>query len=351
MFEEILKEKSSWEILKSTSLPIAIYGTGNGADKVLEEFKQLGITIQGVVASDGFVRNRTFHGFTVKSISDFEKEYGDFVIALCFASPLKEVINNIKALSQKHMVIMPSVPVYGDEIFNKAFLEKHLEKIERAYTLLADQQSRLVFENIIKFQITGDLKYAFNCETDKNEAFNILKLNSKESFLDLGAYRGDTVDEFLMNVDDYEKIVAVEPDERTFKKLSLHCENFKNTTTLNNAIWSESTILTFDDNKGRGSSAQSKGKEILAITVDSIFEKYGKFTYINIDVEGAEKEMLQGAKHSLQQEKPKLCMAVYHRSQDIFSLVNEINKINPEYKFYLRHHPHISFWDTNLYCI
>lgn len=351
MFKEFLKEKSSWEILKDTSMPIAIYGTGNGADKVLEEFDKLGITIQGVVASDGFVRNRTFHGFTVKSISDFEKEHGDFVIALCFASPLKDVIDNIKAISQKHTVIMPSVPVYGDEIFNKSFLEEHLEEIEKAYTLLADHQSRLVFKNIIKFQITGDLKYAFNCETDKNEAFDILNLNNKESFLDLGAYRGDTVDEFLNNVTDYEKIVAVEPDERTFKKLNLHCEKFKNTITLNNAIWSENTTLTFDDNKGRGSSAHNKGKEIFAITVDDIFEKHGKFTYINVDVEGAEKEMLQGAKHSLQQVKPKMCMAVYHRSQDIFSLINEINTINPNYEIYLRHHPHISFWDTNLYCI
>jgi hypothetical protein len=125
----------------------------------------------------------------------------------------------------------------------------------------------------------------------------------------------------------------------------------KNTVTLNNAIWSECITVTFDDNKGRGSSAQSNGKEIEALTVDNIFENYGNFTYINIDVEGAEKEMLQGAKYSLQQAKPKMCMAVYHRSRDIFSLVNQVNEINPDYKLYLRHHPHISFWDTNLYCI
>lgn len=350
MFKALLKEKSSWEILKDTSLPIAIYGTGNGADKVLAEFEKLGIKIQGVVASDGFVRSRTFHGFTVKSISDFEKEYDDFIIALCFASPLKDVIDNVKQLSKKHKVIMPSVPVYGDEIFNKDFLTNHIDEIESAYTLLADEQSRLVFENIVKFQITGDLKYAFECETKKSEALSLLNFSDNESFLDLGAYRGDTVDEFLSQVDAYKKIVAIEPDERTFKKLSLHCEALKNTTTLNNAIWCENTTLTFSDNKGRGSSAQSKGKEISAITVDYVFDKHGKFTYINIDVEGAEKELLQGAKNALLL-KPKLCMAAYHRSCDIFSLINEVNKINSQYKIYLRHHPHISFWDTNIYCI
>ena len=131
----------------------------------------------------------------------------------------------------------------------------------------------------------------------------------------------------------------------------MYCENLKNCTTLNNAVWNESKTLFFDGNKGRGGSAKDTGEAIQSVTVDELSEKHGKFTYINIDVEGAEKEMLQGAVKSLQQYKPKLCMAAYHRSEDIFSLVNQINKINGDYKIYLRHHPHISFWDTNIYCI
>ncbi len=351
MFKKLLNEKSSWEFLKDTPLPIAVYGTGNGADKVFLEFEKLGITVSAVVASDGFVRKRDFHGFEVKSISQLEEEVGDFVIALCFASPLPEVINNIKSLSIRHKVIMPSVPVFGDSIFNKEFLEKNLKEIEKAYSLLCDEQSKRVFENIVRFQITGDLNYCFNCESNKDEAFEILNLCENESFLDLGAYRGDTINEFLHYVEKYEKIIAVEPDKRTFRKLQINCENLSNCITLNNAIWNESKELLFDGNKGRGGSANDIGESIQSVTVDELSEKYGNFTYINIDVEGAEKEMLQGATKTLQQYKPKLCMAGYHRSEDIFSLVNQINEINGDYKVYLRHHPHLSFWDTNLYCI
>lgn len=350
MFEDLLTTESSWEFLKSSPLPIAVYGTGNGADKVFEEFERLKITVSAVVASDGFVRKRTFRGFEVKSISQLESEIGDFVIALAFASPLPQVIENIKSLSLRHKVIMPSVPVYESEIFNKNFLQKHIEEIEKAYSSLADEQSKKVFENIIRFQITGDLNYCFECETTKDEAFSILNLGEDESFLDLGAYRGDTIEEFLKCAKSYEKIVAVEPDLRTFKKLQTNCESLKNCTVLNNAIWSENCTLNFDGNKGRGASAKANGIEISAISVDSITEKYGDFTYINIDIEGAESEMLKGATNTLKQ-RPKLCMAVYHKSEDIFSLINQIKKINPDYKIYLRHHPHISFWDTNIYCI
>mgnify|MGYP003292243240 CR=1 FL=1 len=129
VFEKLLNTQSSWEFLKDTPLPIAVYGTGNGADKVFEEFNRLGITVGAVVASDGFVRKRSFHGFEVKSVSQLEDEIGDFVIALCFASPLPDVVENIKNLSKKHRVIMPSVPVFGDNIFNKDFLENNLEEV------------------------------------------------------------------------------------------------------------------------------------------------------------------------------------------------------------------------------
>lgn len=350
MFEKLLKAESSWEILKSSPLPIAVYGTGNGADRVFDEFERLGITVSAVVASDGFVRSRTFHGFEVKSVSQLEAEIGDFVTALCFASPLPNVIESIKNLSSRHRVIMPSVPVFGENIFNKAFLKNNISAIEKAYSLLYDEQSQKAFENIIRFQITGDLKYCFECESPKEEAFAILDLGENESFLDLGAYRGDTVEEFLKYTKSYKKIVAVEPDKRTFKKLQANCEGIESFTALNNAVWSDNRILNFDGNRGRGAAAKDSGEEISAICVDRIFEKYGSFTYLNVDIEGAEKEMLNGAANALK-HKPKLCIAAYHRSEDIFELINQINSIHPEYKIYLRHHPHISFWDTNLYCV
>ena len=128
---------------------------------------------------------------------------------------------------------MPSVPVFGNNIFNKDFLKNNLDEIEKAYSLLCDEKSKQVFENIIRFQITGELHYCFDCETDKNDAFKILNLGENESFLDLGAYRGDTVEEFLKYAKSHSKIVAVEPDKRTFNKLVTNCENINNFTAIN----------------------------------------------------------------------------------------------------------------------
>ena len=69
---------SVWEKLKETTEPIIMYGTGNGADKVLDIFEEKGIKISGVTASNSFVRSRTFRGFQVMPISYFEEKYQRF---------------------------------------------------------------------------------------------------------------------------------------------------------------------------------------------------------------------------------------------------------------------------------
>ena len=74
-------------------------------------------------------------------------------------------------------------------------------------------------------------------------------------------------------------------------------------------------------------------------------------TYIKADVEGADYETLLGMRKTIKSCKPKLNFAAYHRFEDIFRLPLFTHELNPDYKIYLRHHPYIPAWDTNLYCV
>ena len=130
---------SVWTRLKTDNKPVVLYGMGDGADKVLKAFEQFGIKASAVMASDDFVRGQSFHGFKVKKLSEVEAEYGDFNIALCFASQLTDVINTIKSVAKKHTTLVPSVPVFGDNLFDDKFIAENREDIEKAYNLLADK--------------------------------------------------------------------------------------------------------------------------------------------------------------------------------------------------------------------
>ena len=164
--------ESVWYKLKNDGKPVVLYGMGDGADKVIKAFEQYGIQPSAVMASDEFVRGQSFHGFTVKKLSDIEDEFDDFNIALCFASQLSEVMNTIKAVARKHTTLVPSVPVFGDVLFDEEFISKYSGQINDAYSLLADEQSCRVFENTLKFYYTGDITLLDEITTDKSEAFN-----------------------------------------------------------------------------------------------------------------------------------------------------------------------------------
>lgn len=350
MLEEILKRQSSWEYLKEVNKPIILYGTGNGADKVIDELENLNISLSGVMASDGFVRKRSFRGFEVKNLSYFEENFDDFVIILGFGSQRDEVLDYIKEISSRHKLLVPCVPVFGEDIINREFLEKNRDKIEETYEILADSKSKEVFKDFLLFELTGNIEYQLRSETDKQEAFTeILTLNGNENYLDLGAYKGDTVEEFLYFTNNgYSSITAIEADKKNFKKLEINTSSLKNCKLINAAVWSGCDKLSFTATTGRSGSVGDGNDEIQAVSVDSL---NGEFSYIKVDIEGAEMRMLQGAENTLKKYKPKLNLAAYHRSEDTFSLALKIHEINPEYKVYLRHHKYIPCWDLNFYCI
>ena len=83
-----IDEFSVWEKLQKTEDPIIMYGTGNGADKVVDIFEKLDIKLSGITASSGFVRERFFRGFSVKPLEFFEKQYNNFTIVKSSHNPL-----------------------------------------------------------------------------------------------------------------------------------------------------------------------------------------------------------------------------------------------------------------------
>lgn len=338
-----------WTALKNSPLPIVLYGMGNGADKVLDECQKRDIHPAGVMASDDFCRYQDFRGFTVKKQADFEREYGDFLIALCFGSSLPDVMTHIKEIEKKHPLLIPNVPVTGSVIADDAFFERYKDEIETAYSLLADEQSKRVFKGALDFIYTGRTEYLYAIESPKNEVFeNILKLKD-ESYLDLGAYRGDTVEEFLHFTDGYTSITAVEPNPRNYQKLQEYLETIKDARSLNAGISDQDGVMTVSRKGGRMPVlGDLNGIEIPVVTVDSLSLSP---TYIKVDIEGMESEMLRGAERTLREFKPKINLAAYHRSEDIFKLIVQLKTIVPDYKIYLRKHPYIPLWDMNIYAV
>ena len=344
----VKKEQTLYEILKREKRPIIVYGMGNGADKIFDVCKNKGIEIKDIFASDEFVRGHSFRGIRVKTYGEICELYEDFVILLAFAVFKDDLMDKIENMASEHTLLVPDVPLFGGGLFDYEFLTANIDNIEKAYNLFADEKSKEVFADIINFRLTGDPKILRRCETDREEVFkNIIRLGENEDYVDLGAYDGDTIKEFLENTNGkYSSITAFEPDRKNMKKLARAVEDMENCRIFPYASWECDCEMRFSGSGGRMSCFDNGGDVVQSRCVDSVCEKA---SYIKMDVEGAEYETLIGCREIIKKYKPSLSVSAYHRAGDIFTLPILIHGLNPEYKIFLRHHKYLPSWESNLY--
>jgi len=336
-----------WNSLKTKNKPIFIYGMGNGADAVIDKLYSNGIGFNGVFASDSFVRGQTYRGKVVQTYNDICSQYDNFIVITAFGSSLPEVRKNIEKIASEQELYIADAPVYGNTFFDINFVRVHKNEINHVYQNLADEHSQRIFENVVRFKMSGIPQYLFNAESNETETLlDIFKLPKGANIFDLGAFIGDTADKFSKLWPDYGKIIAVEASKKNYQRLLQNASKIPNTHCVNAAIGYLNGSIFFDSEGGRNQSAHS-GKQITpSITIDSLTEKYGAPDFIKFDIEGEELCGLIGAEKTIKEHKPAMLISAYHRSEDIISISKKVLSLRSDYKMHIRHFPCIPCWDT-----
>lgn len=350
MIEKILEE-NVWDTIKKSSLPVILYGMGNGADMVIEQLLKIGVEFSDVFASDDFVRGQIFHGKKVKTYKEICNEYSGFLIVMCFAVRDDETIKNVRQMAKKHTLVAPNVPIINDGIFTREYIIKHDEEFDQAFSLLADDESKANYINILNFKVSGKIEYLFKAQKDKMFVYkDLFKIDENEIFVDLGAYDGDTIKEFVAACDGkYKKIYAFEADEKNYIKLLKNTQALSRIERLNLAAWNQKETLHFERKKGRNSKLSATGS--VSVEANSVDNILNNATILKMDIEGSEGKAIQGAQRLISKHRPKLYVCAYHRNSDMFALPLQINKICPDYSFYFYHHQYIPAWESNFYIV
>ena len=257
------------------------------------------------------------------------------------------------------------------------WIKKYERELQTVYERLADAVSRETFASVLNYKLSGKLSYLQACTTNRAEDLRtIFSFGGEETYLDLGAYNGDTVQEFLqLTRGRYKKIVALEPDPKNYKKLTDFVRQYelKNVTCLQAGVWNDCGSLELTGNGGRQSTfweadrsgfatqnlsqtgsmkKKIKKQQVTVVSVDTVLGN-DHADYMKFDVEGVEKEALEGAAGHLAPDGngalPKLLVAAYHHDEDLFALPLLLWKLQPEYKIYLRKHPYVPAWEINIF--
>lgn len=341
-----------WEYLQTVKKPVVIYGMGDGCEKIVRVCERYRIPVAGIFASDEYVRGHSFLGHRVLRYTEAKEQFGPMVVLLAFAAFEPGLVAKIRGIAEEQELYAPDVPLFGGGLFEREYFSLHEQELKEVYSMLADDTSRHVFEQVLRFKLGGQIDRLLCCETPREEAYkNILRLGQNEVYADLGAYDGDTVAEFLEQTGgNYRYIYALEPNPKNFRKLQNRYDALERAQLLCTGAWNKEEILTFNGKAGRSSAVSSTGKtEILAKPLDQITAF--PLSYIKMDVEGVEREALEGCTGQIKAYKPKLAVSAYHRNEDLFAIPLQVKNLREDYKVYLRHHPYIPAWDTLYYFV
>jgi FkbM family methyltransferase len=232
--------------------------------------------------------------------------------------------------------------------------------------LLADDESRSTIERIIAFRYGGDLAFS-SYKSQEQQYFNDLTLaalpsDRPVSYLDVGAYTGDTLS-YLCEKAVVGKAIMFEPDPYSYRQL---IENVKLLTmkyfhlkpivlplgagnefaTINLEVGGEASSLHIQSNM--------QGDTSHAVTVAPVDDVMPAecVDFVKIDVEGHDREAIQGMRELLTRSAPVVAVSLYHRPRDFVELTLYLMQTlqGMSYKYYVRQHLYNSF-ETVLYAI
>lgn len=348
-----------YEYLLKTKKKIFIYGLGSNGLKILNKCYNYNINITGFIETNP--KKKIFMGYPIYNINEISNI--NIILLISFAAKKQNDIDYILYLNKKYEIYYLYMSPFDNILFDKKIFYKNQKKIFYTYNLLKDYISKKIFINLINFRITGKINYLeYSLNNMLNNKNDLLNFNDNEVFIDIGAYNGDTIKEFLkINNNKFKKIYAFECDKKNFLKLKKNIVENNQIKLYNIAIFNKKTKVIISGNATRNTyiinnnnnflynQIKNNYYEIEADKLDNLIFEHP--TYIKYDVEGTEMLALQGSKKIIKNYLPKLCISIYHKNNDMFDIPIFINQISKKYDFYIRQIPHIPCWDTMLYCI
>ena len=187
-----------------------------------------------------------------------------------------------------------------------------------------------IYENLAPFFHEGPYEYGPVC------------LKDGDVVIDCGANTGM----FSAVADCYgARVYAIEAISDTIVRyLATTASLGKHITVVNNAVWDKIKLLEFaviENHIGSaccqellwGGEQVSERPKVQGITLDTFVRQMqlDRVDFIKADIEGAERNMLRGARNTLQRFKPRLSLCSYHRPDDVGVLQDLILAICPDY--------------------
>lgn len=209
------------------------------------------------------------------------------------------------------------------------------------YKRLCDYRSKKCFFGVIDNWITFNYNHLEECKENVYKHYfdlDIMQCSENEVFVDLGAYTGDTVSDYIHTFLGYKRIYCYEIMPETMQKLKENLSTLSNIEYRQKGASDKAGVMFISGTEPDVSMhklTDSGNIEVQTVAIDEDIAE--PVTFIKMDIEGAEQGAIMGCKNHIRATHPKLAISVYHNNEDIWKCARLIDEIDPNYKFYFRY--------------
>ena len=221
------------------------------------------------------------------------------------------------------------------------------KEYEWLYSKLADEKSKEIFTKLLNFKMSYDYSFMEGFTNNHDEQYFDKELipNIEDiTFVDGGAYVGDTLPNIIKNFSDFKKIYAIEPNSKHLEIAKRDFGESKNIEFINVGLGSrrvEAQEVAKEQTHGEH-DYQAQNLDAL----DNLISE--KVDFIKLDIEGAEQDALLGAQRLIKEHHPILAVCIYHQAEDWYRVPQIVLEMREDYDIYLRHYME-GIYETVLY--
>jgi FkbM family methyltransferase len=349
--------------------PFYVYGAGGFGQRVARELRRVGLEVAGFI--DRKAREvPQADGLPCIHPEDLDRAKlrgAAFVHALMnHYAPSTDVVDWAAAQGFRDLYFptrLCAIPGFSLENYwlaPSASLVEHLDDIEELHDRLEDEDSRALLRNLLLYRLSADPR--LHPEAAVAEAYvpGFLPIFERPvTFVDGGAYTGDTLEALLSAKVRIAEWIAFEPDPENLRELRrtalAHRSDMRAFTLFEAGLADATRVVRFMEGAGEASRVMRDGETLptgattTAVNVvhfDDLLSRSGDI-YVKLDIEGAELDALAGMQALLRQ-RPTLAVSVYHRPSDLWEIPRAIAGYYDKPRFRLRQHGHHAF-DTVVY--
>ena len=361
------------EELQHSSLPVVVFGTGNGSGRMKKWLTAHSIRIDAFCESAAYWHAGKFVcGKPVFNYEELSVQCGKCnLIFAASGEGARRIWKNPGDAVNKIYFFNCFTPVYGNIEMTFDWAKSHADELNETYHMLSDEKSKRIFLSYIDERahcLKNRVPHIFEQFTPNiyfNELYDLSK-REHHTLIDCGAYDGDSAEQFLQLVRTRDKtgsVFAFEPDKANFDRLKNRVNRIKElgeVTCFQSAVGDKNEMISFAIGYGieshcvEGSARDDNVVKMQVVRLDDEL-KNSEISAIKMDIEGSEMSALMGAQAIISEQLPFLAICVYHRDDDLIRIPPYINRLacqaGKKYDLYLRHHEDCQLVGTVLYAV